>query len=494
MSELPVRWTTLEERDALRAANGGVPGGAPAGGHGLPPEGPHDDSHHDSLDDSHDGAAPDGAGDARLSRRGFLAATGFSMAGALVACGRAPTVHTVPGATAPEDVVAGRSTWYATTCGGCAAGCGLIVRCRDGRPVKVEGNRTTRFREAGVRRRPGDVLGAIRDGSSHPVVDGAVTTWARPTPACGRLERVRAAGGAVRLVTGTLTGPSTLAAVAGFLAAFPGARHVAYDALSSSATLDAHARTRGARVLPRVHLARAAPVHGHAADFLGTWLSPVELPRGWRAGRTLAGTPPRLSHHVQVESVLTLTGSNADRRLRVEAGRWGRSRPTSPRASPRRRASPRPRPRTRCRWTRRRSTPWSRACGPRAAGASSSAGRTTWTCRPASRSRTRPSAPTAPCSTWTRRRSSVAATTRRSPRCSTSSRPARWAPWSWRGATRWPTPPAGRGSPRPCRRWRSASGWPSGPTRRPRRSRCWRPCRTRWKRGTTRSRWPASSR
>ena len=318
MSELPVRWTTLEERDALRAAAGGLPVGTPTGADGRPSGGAHDDTHDD--------AAPDGGGDARLSRRGFLAATGFSMAGALVACGRAPTVHTVPGATAPEDVVAGRSTWYATTCGGCGAGCGLIVRCRDGRPVKVEGNPEHPVSAGGVCAVGQATVLGVYDSRRllHPVVDGAVTTWAAADArVLADLERVRAAGGAVRLVTGTLTGPSTLAAVAGFLAAFPGARHVSYDALSSSATLDAHARTRGARILPRVHLERAETVLGLEADFLGTWVSPVELTRGWRAGRTLAGTPPRLSHHVQVESALTLTGSNADRRLRVEAGAVG---------------------------------------------------------------------------------------------------------------------------------------------------------------------------
>ncbi|MBL9087945.1 MAG: 4Fe-4S dicluster domain-containing protein [Planctomycetia bacterium] len=309
MSDAVIRWTTLEERDVLRqgaAVSQPTVGATPAS--------------------ARDETPVDDGGDLRLSRRGFLAASGFTMAGALAACGRAPPVHSAPGAMAPEDVVAGRATWYATTCGGCAAGCGLIVRCRDGRPVKVEGNPRHPVSAGGVCAVGQATLLGLYDSRRllRPVVDGRDATWkAVDERVRTDLERVRATGGAIRLVTGTVNGPSTSAAVAAFLAAFPTARHVSYDALSASAISDAHRRTHGVRVVPRVFLDRAETILGLDADFLGTWISPVEHTRGWRAGRTLGGAPPRLSHHVQVEAALTLTGSNADRRVRLDAGTEG---------------------------------------------------------------------------------------------------------------------------------------------------------------------------
>jgi molybdopterin-containing oxidoreductase family iron-sulfur binding subunit len=54
---------------------------------------------------------------------------------------------------------------------------------------------------------------------------------------------------------------------------------------------------------------------GFDADFLGTWISPVEFTADYQVGRRLVGSPPRLSYHVQFESLLSLTGSKADRRL-----------------------------------------------------------------------------------------------------------------------------------------------------------------------------------
>src|ERR1041385_705584 len=75
------------------------------------------------------------------SRRGFLKAAGFAFAGAaLTGCARAPVEKAMPYVMQPEDMVAGRPQYYASTCGGCTAGCGLLVKVRDGRPIKLEGN------------------------------------------------------------------------------------------------------------------------------------------------------------------------------------------------------------------------------------------------------------------------------------------------------------------------------------------------------------------
>jgi molybdopterin-containing oxidoreductase family iron-sulfur binding subunit len=40
----------------------------------------------------------------------------------------------------PEGLVPGRPVLYASTCGACEAGCGVLVTTRDGRPLKIEGN------------------------------------------------------------------------------------------------------------------------------------------------------------------------------------------------------------------------------------------------------------------------------------------------------------------------------------------------------------------
>src|SRR5450759_5095446 len=75
------------------------------------------------------------------SRRGFLKAAGFTFAGAWAAgCQRAPVERAIPYLIKPDEITPGRAYFYASTCGGCQAACGLLVKSRDGRPVKLEGN------------------------------------------------------------------------------------------------------------------------------------------------------------------------------------------------------------------------------------------------------------------------------------------------------------------------------------------------------------------
>jgi len=77
----------------------------------------------------------------RFSRRSFLKAAGFSMAGTFLAsCARGPIEKAIPLLIRPEEVVPGKAYWYASTCAGCNAGCGILVKNRDGRPIKIEGN------------------------------------------------------------------------------------------------------------------------------------------------------------------------------------------------------------------------------------------------------------------------------------------------------------------------------------------------------------------
>jgi molybdopterin-containing oxidoreductase family iron-sulfur binding subunit len=255
------------------------------------------------------------------SRRDFLKAAGFTFAGALLAgCQRAPEQEAIPPLSQPEDIIAGQARYYASTCGACPAGCGMLVKSYDGRPIKLEGNPEHPLSKGGLcAAGQASLLGPYdRLRLQHPLSDGQETTWAEiDRDVRARLDAVRRQGGAVRVLSGTITSPTTLALIGRVLGDPDRAGHVVYDPLSCSAVLDAHERTHGARVLPHYRLDRAEVIASLDADFVGGWVSPVELTRAYQAGRTLAGSPPRCSNHVQVESRLSLTGSKADERVCV---------------------------------------------------------------------------------------------------------------------------------------------------------------------------------
>src|SRR5207244_7125601 len=107
---------------------------------------------------------------------------------------------------------------------------------------------------------------------AYPTRRGQRASWADvDMEIAAALDRVRQEHGAVRVLTGTITSPTANAQIAAFLAAFANARHVAYDPISASAILDAHALTHGARLLPRYRFDRADVIVSFDSDFLGTW-------------------------------------------------------------------------------------------------------------------------------------------------------------------------------------------------------------------------------
>ena len=256
-----------------------------------------------------------------LHRRDFLKAAGFTLAGASLACRRGPVETALPYLRQPEAVVPGRATWYASTCGGCTAGCGTLMRCRDGRPVKLEGNPDHPLSRGGLCAVGQAAVLSLYDSERlrEPLLEGRPGDWAavdaRVRQALREATDRNPEAARIRLLTETVTSPTEARWIRRFTERHPGARHVAYDPLSSSAILDAHEITHGRRVLPRYRFDRAEVILSLDADFLATWFSPVEHAALYRAGRSLEGEPPRLSHHIQIEARMSLTGSNADRRI-----------------------------------------------------------------------------------------------------------------------------------------------------------------------------------
>jgi molybdopterin-containing oxidoreductase family iron-sulfur binding subunit len=253
------------------------------------------------------------------SRRDFLKLAGFAFAGtALAGCQRAPVQYAVPYLVAPEDVVAGRSNYYSSTCAACSAGCGLLVKNRDGRPIKLEGNPEHPLSRGGLCAAGQASLLGLYDQQRlrHPLQGGQRAEWAEVDQAIGRqLDAIRKKKGTVRFLTGPLIGPTTRALLRGFVDSFTNARHIVHDPRSCSAILEAHGRTHGARLLPHYHLDKAEVIVGFDADFLGTWISPVEFTAAYQTGRRLEESARRFSYHVQFESLLSLTGTKADQRL-----------------------------------------------------------------------------------------------------------------------------------------------------------------------------------
>ena len=255
--------------------------------------------------------------DAKSPRRDFLKYLGFSTAAATLAAScKVPVRKAIPYANKPENVVPGVAKYYATTYVQDGDIVPVVAKVRDGRPIKIEGNELYAATGGGTSARAQASVLDLYDmyRTRFPLHKGKekfeeVPTFEQFDKLVG--DAMKAAGGSVVLLSSTVVSPSTK----DIISKFPGLKHVQYDAVSYSGMLLANEASGFGKKLPSYKFDAAKVIVSLGADFLGTWLSPVEFARAYAKGRKIDEKNPSMSKHYQFESFLSMTGSNADERF-----------------------------------------------------------------------------------------------------------------------------------------------------------------------------------
>ncbi len=261
----------------------------------------------------------------RVGRRTFLKVLGSAgPAAAAAACSPVPPERIIPFVVPPDDVVPGVATWYASVCGECPAGCGIRVRTREGRAVKVEGNPEHPVNRGGLCVRgqaslqglynPDRITGPHRRRVTDAEAGRSVlepVAWDEAQQAL--VERLQALyeagrGDRVALITPPLTG--TLGELVSSWSAALGARWVRYEPFGYEAIRAANERVFGRREVPHYDFARAEMVVSFGADFLETFGSPAGFARDHAGARRVRDG--RTTRFVQIEPRLSMTGAGAD--------------------------------------------------------------------------------------------------------------------------------------------------------------------------------------
>lgn len=269
------------------------------------------------------------------SRRDFLKYFGFSVtAVTLAACYKAPIRNAVPYLVKPEEITPGLPLYYSSTCGSCSTACGIEVKTREGRPIKLDGNGRSLISNGNDR--SAEAKGGLcavgqagilslydNERLANPLKKGTDSDWTTVDAEISKaLNDLAASGAGIALVTGTVHSPSTLKVIADFSGKYPTSRHVTWDAVSYSGMLDANAQDFGKKVIPTYYFDKAQVIVSFGADFLGTWISPVEFTKAYVRNR-IPAQGKEMSKHIQFESNLSLTGTNADERFPMKASNEG---------------------------------------------------------------------------------------------------------------------------------------------------------------------------
>jgi molybdopterin-containing oxidoreductase family iron-sulfur binding subunit len=260
------------------------------------------------------------------NRRDFLKLMGFGMGAATMAAScDIPVKRAIPYVVKPDEIVPGVATYYASSYVKGGDFCSILVKTREGRPIKIEGNDLCHMTQGGTTARAqASVLelydtNRFKEPQSSADNKWADTTWAQLDKAVSSAL----ASGSVRVITNTVLSPTAKKVMAQFAAKYPSTKVVSYDPVSSAALLEANEKNFGQRVVPDYHFDKAKYIVSFNADFLGTWVSPAEYSRQFVAGRKVNAKNPNMSRLVQVENHMSLTGTNADNRILVKPSEQG---------------------------------------------------------------------------------------------------------------------------------------------------------------------------
>lgn len=260
-----------------------------------------------------------------LDRRDFLKLVGVGAGAAATACSD-PVEKLVPYVIQPQSITPGISVEYASTCTECPVACGLHVKTREGRPVKLEGNPDHPINQGRLCSRGQASLGRAYHpdryaGPMQRSASGTLEPATRESAEALVVDRLRGANGRAWIV-GAPVGPTLGTVIDGFAAAV-GARRVVYEPFSHDALRAGTKAALGVASLPIFDVGQADLIVDLGSDFLDTGLSPTEHGRQFADARDVtqhAGGGTRL---VSVVPRLDLTTTNGDKWIPARAGSQG---------------------------------------------------------------------------------------------------------------------------------------------------------------------------
>ena len=250
------------------------------------------------------------------SRRDFLKLLGFSTAAVTLAACEAPVIKTIPYVVKPHDIIPGVPNYYASTYFDGFDFASVLVKTREGRPIKIEPNPVAGDLGKTNARAQASVLSLYdNDKVKQPKLDGKDETFDKVDDFVIKgLEEAKASGKRIVLLSQSYASPTFKKLFAVFKAKYPTAELITYDAIPYAAALDAAQEVFGQRALPVYDLGKSQLVVSFNADFLGDY-NASSLEVSYAAARKPG---ENMLRHIQLESNMSLTGANADSRYRLK--------------------------------------------------------------------------------------------------------------------------------------------------------------------------------
>ena len=257
------------------------------------------------------------------SRREFLQIMGAGLALASTSCMRRPAEKLVPYVNRPVDVIPGSANYYASSYYDGREGFSTLIKTREGRPIKIEGNEEAELLNGqGLSPRACAYILSLYDperlkSPQQNLFNEEKTNKESVNVSFDDLDKViveELKKGGTALLTSRIPSPSTQKLFKTFRSVFK-AEHYVWEPLSMEDLVSAQKRSYGKSIAPAYNISKAEFIFALNCDFLGAYLSPTEFQRQFAKTRK---PTDKMSRLVVLESLMSLTGSNADERHRIQ--------------------------------------------------------------------------------------------------------------------------------------------------------------------------------
>ena len=257
--------------------------------------------------------------DSSSSRRDFLKYLGFTTAAATVAACEGPVIKSVPYVVQPEQILPGVPNFYASAIADGYDFTSVLVKTREGRPIKIESNPDSPvlgYANARVHASVLSMYDSLR--LKGPKANQSDINWGSfILQLKEKVRLLKRSDKPVVLLTQTFASPTTHDLINKLTTKYSNISHIIYDTISESSALDAFENIYGIRGLADYDFSKAEAIISIDADILGDWQGggyDVGYSNG-RIPKKVNGKISKMSYHMQFESNMSLSGANADKRI-----------------------------------------------------------------------------------------------------------------------------------------------------------------------------------
>ncbi|MCC7158861.1 MAG: TAT-variant-translocated molybdopterin oxidoreductase, partial [Ignavibacteria bacterium] len=265
---------------------------------------------------------PDLAKLSTVSRRKFLALLSASAAVAATGCNSYQDRGViVPYNQKPEEITLGLPNYYASTCTGCTSVCGILVKTREGRPIKVDGNPDHPVNKGKIcTKGQASIMNLYNpERLKEPMFNKGQTAWNEANKnIVASLGSAAASGKEIAIVTHRILSPTLKKIIDEFKVVYPTTKIYSYEVFSDSARRSAWQKSYGKRNMPALQLDKAKIILALESDFLGNDSNQLEYTRLFMQNRDVINGN-EFNRLYAVEGAVTITGMNADYRLRLKS-------------------------------------------------------------------------------------------------------------------------------------------------------------------------------